>query len=178
MISAQTARRRPVSVVLHQTQTAEVHLRHLAGCALSHPDRRGTMNSTTCTRPDPGPQAALGCGSPATGRRSASRPGPPRGQDLLGRYLHLPGARNTHPRSAAQQHRRVSDPPPRPLDVRALLRQPRTRCYLPLAHARLPAPHYFLLSPLSTPPCTPSLLLTSKMQQWSPAHRGGQGSGL
>ena len=28
--------------VLHQTQTAEVHLRHLAGCALSHPDRRRT----------------------------------------------------------------------------------------------------------------------------------------
>ena len=32
MISAQTARRRPVAGSCYQTKTTEVHLRHLAGC--------------------------------------------------------------------------------------------------------------------------------------------------
>ena len=75
----------------------------------------------------------------------------PGGEDLLGRYLHLPRARNTQPRQAGQLllarsrtvtgqarlHRRIDVP----ANCRA--RQPRTRCYLPLAHARLPAAYHF-----------------------------------
>ena len=47
MISAHTARRRPVSGFLYQAQTTEVHLRHLAWCALLHPHRRGASSLPT-----------------------------------------------------------------------------------------------------------------------------------
>ena len=45
MISAHTARRRPASGSCYQAQTTEVHLRHLAWCALLHPHRRGDFVS-------------------------------------------------------------------------------------------------------------------------------------
>ena len=132
--------------VLHQTQTAEVHLRHLAGCALSHPDSRRTSPLPAPSLDEPPQRRVRDPAAPARKQLLDAghlqpvggqplvdlvRPG---GEDLLGRYLHLPGARNTQPRQAGQLllarsrtvtgqarlHRRIDVP----ADCRA--RQPRT----------------------------------------------------
>ena len=75
----------------------------------------------------------------------------------------------------SEQHRRVSDPLPWPPRCTYGL-SPSTAPYRSLSAAGCcptasAAP--LLLSPLSTPPCTPSLLLTSRLQQWSPIRRPG-----
>ncbi len=149
--------------VLHQTQTAEVHLRHLTGCALSHPDRRRTPPPPAPTLDEP-PQRRVrdpaapvrkqlldaGHLQPVGGQPLVDLLGPG-GEHLAGRRLNPPGACNTHPRQAGQLiftrsravtrqtrlHRRIDVP----ADCRA--RQPRTGCYLPLAHPRLPAAYHF-----------------------------------
>ena len=104
------ARRR----VLYQTQTTEVHLRHLAGCALLHPYSRRTSPLPAPSLDEP-PQRRVR--DPAASARKQLmdtghlqtvggeplvdlvRPG---GEDLLGRYLHLPRARKTQPCQAGQ----------------------------------------------------------------------------
>ena len=113
MISAQTARRRGLTSI-GASQTAEIHLRHLAGRALSHPDSRGTPPPPAPPYDEPPQRRVRDPAAPArkqlldAGHLQPVGSQPlvdllgPGGEHLLGRRLNPPGARNTQPRQAGQ----------------------------------------------------------------------------
>ena len=149
--------------VLYQTQTTEVHLRHLAWCALLHPHRRGASSLPTPPTDEPPDRRVRDPAAPARKQLVDAghlqpvggeplvdlvRPGD---KDILGRRLHLPRGAQVQPHQAGQliftRNRAVSCQArlhPRPdVSTDCLPRQSCTASYLPLTLTGLPAAYHF-----------------------------------